>query len=206
MTQQGWIIRNAFIVLVAERPIDTDMLNPEILRESGITPAQWELVEPTEGRAGTFIAYRNGITISAQNTRCVFQQNFNDETVGDPADGIYDVAKRYVDATRLVQYRHVGINWALYQTVPDPKDWLRAYILNPDNSVERYRNIEIKMTAPFGSSLCNLTFTARADEVGLAFNYHFNLNQIALNEAIDQWSKCDHDRRGVLAEHFGRSL
>ena len=52
MTQQGWIIRNAFIVLVAERPINTDMLNPEILRESGITPAQWELVEPTEGRAG----------------------------------------------------------------------------------------------------------------------------------------------------------
>ena len=93
MTQQGWIIRNAFIVLVAERPINTDMLNPEILRESGITPAQWELVEPTEGRAGTFIAYRNGITISAQNTRCVFQQNFNDETVGDPADGIYDVAR-----------------------------------------------------------------------------------------------------------------
>ena len=205
MTQPGWITRSVSIVLVAERPIDADTLNAEILREAGITPAEWELTEPTEDRAEPFIAYRNGITISAQNTRCVFQHNFNDETVGGNADEIYDVAKRYVDATRLGQYRFVGINWALYQAVPDPNDWLRVHLLNPNKSVERYRNIEIKMTAPFGSSLCNLTFTAHTNEVGLAFNYHFNLNDIAPNEAIDQWSECDQNRQCVLAEYFGRS-
>ena len=206
MAQQSWIIRNASVVLLAERPINADTLKAEILRESGITPAEWESIEPNEGRTQPFIAYSNGVTISAQNTRCVFQQNFNDETVDDPADEIYEVAKRYVDATRLTQYRFVGINWALYRTVPDPKDWLRTHLLNPDNPVEQYRNIEIRMTAPFGSSLRNVTYTARAGEVGLACNYHFNSNQTAPNEAIDQWSACDQNRRCVLAEHFGRSL
>ena len=206
MTKQGWIARNASIVLLAERPISADTLTAEILRESGITPPEWELTEPNEGRAPPFIAYRNGITISVQNNRCVFQLNFNDETVGDNANEVYEVAKRYVDATKLVQYRFIGMNWALYQTVPDPKDWLRIHLLNPGKSVERYRDIEIKMTVPFGSSLCNLRFMAHADEVGLAFNYHFNMKDIALNEAIGQWPDCDQNRRCVLAEYFVHSL
>ena len=205
MTQQGWIMQSASVVLVAERPINVETLNADILRESGITLPDWEAIPPTEGRQGTFIAYTNGVSISAQNNRCVFQQTFNDETASDEVEKIYDSAKRYVDATRLVQYRFIGINWALQQTVPDPKDWMRFHLLNPEKSVERYRNIEIKMRAPFSSGFCNLTFTTRAEDVALAFNYHFNMSNISLQDAIDLWQDCDTNRQCVLAEHFGHS-
>jgi hypothetical protein len=205
MNQHGWITQSASVVLVAERPINADTLNPDILRESGITPAHWEVIPPDENRPRTFIAYSNGVTISAQNTRCVFQQNFNSAHVTDSADSIYDVAKRYVDATRLVQYRFVGINWALQKAVSDPKEWMRIHLLNPEKPVDRYRNIEIKMTSQFASGLCTLTFTARAEDVALACNYHFNATQIATQAAIDQWSECEQDRQLALNEHFGSS-
>lgn len=205
MTQHGWITQSASVVLVAERPIGADTLNPDILRESGITPADWEVIPPDENRPRTFIAYSNGVTISAQNTRCVFQQNFNNTQVTNSADSIYDVAKRYVDATRLVQYRFVGINWALQKAVPDPKEWMRIHLLNSEKPVDRYQNIEIKMTSQFASGLCNLTFTARAEDVALAFNYHFNATRIAPQDAIDQWSECEKHRQLALTEHFGPS-
>ena len=205
MTQHGWITQSASVVLVAERPINADTLNPDILRETAITPAHWEVIPPDENRPRTFIAYSNGITVSAQNTRCVFQQNFNSAHVADSADSIYDVAKRYVDATRLVQYRFVGINWALLKAVPDPKEWMRIHLLNPVRPVDRYRNIEIKMASHFASGICNLTFTSRAEEVALAFNYHFSATQIAPQDAIDQWSDCEQDRQSTLIEHFGPS-
>ena len=205
MTQHGWTTQSASVVLVAERSINADTLNPDILRESGITPPHWEAIPPDENRPRTFIAYSNGVTISAQNTRCVFQQNFNSAHVYDRADSIYDVAQRYVDATRLVQYRFVGINWALLKAVSDPKEWMRIHLLNPEEPVDRYRNIEIKMTSQFGPGLCTLTFTARADDVALAFNYHFNAAQIAPQAAIDQWLECERDRQLALTEHFGSS-
>jgi hypothetical protein len=206
MIQQGWITQSASVVLVAHRPINADTLSADILRESGITPQQWEAVPPDESRPGTFIAYSNGVSISAQNNRCVFQQTFDDETVADNGHKIYEVAKRYVDATKLVQYRFIGINWTLHHPVADPKEWMRAHLLNPEKSVERYRNIEIKMTAPFSSGLCNLTFTtARSEQVALAFNYHFNMSNITMQDAIDQWPQCDQNRQCVLNEQFGRS-
>ena len=205
MAEQGWITQSAVVVLVAERPITTDTLRADILRESGITPPEWEEIPPNEGGNRIFIPYSNGVSISAQTNRCVFQQTFNDETVDDHASKIYDVAKRYLDATRLVQYRFIGINWTLYHTVADPKDWMRVHLLNPEKSLGRYQNIQIKMTAPFGSGLCNLTFTARVEEVALAFNYHFNARDMPLQDAIDQWPQCDQDRKHVLAEHFGPS-
>ena len=205
MTEQGWIKQSASVVLVAERPITSDTLRADILRESGITPPEWEEIPPSESSARIFIAYSNGVSISAQTNRCVFQQTFNDEIVDGHAHKIYDVAKRYVDATRLVPYRLVGINWTLHHKVADPKDWMRVNLLNPEKFPEIYRNIEIKMSVPFGSGLCNLTFTARAEEVALAFNYHFNARNIAPQDAIDQWPQCDQNRKGVLAEYFGPS-
>lgn len=205
MAQQDWITQTASVVLIGERPINHDTLSVGILRESEITPRHWEATPTEEGRPRTFIAYTNGVSISAQNTRCVFQQTFDDETVAADVEQIYEAAKRYVDATRLVQYRFVGINWTLHLTVPDPKDWMQVHLLNPNRPLDRYRNIELKMTAPFDSSLCNLTFTARAEHVALAFNYHFNMRNIAPQDAIDQWLQCDQNRQCILTEHFGHS-
>ena len=205
MTQQGWITQTASVVLIAERPINPDTLSVDILRESGVTPQHWEATPTEEGSPRTFIAYTNGVSISAQNTRCVFQQTFNDETVADDVHQIYEAAKRYVDATRLVQYRFVGINWTLHLAAPDPKEWVQVHLLNPDKPLDRYRNIELKLTAPFDSSVCNLTFAARSEHVALASNYHFNMRNIAPHEAIDKWLQCDQNRRCVLTEDFGHS-
>ena len=204
--QDGWKMRNVSVVLVAERRIDTETLDADILRDAGITPFEWEGTVSDESRGRNFLDYGDGITISAQNTRCVVQQNFNDEADLGINDEIYQVAKRYIDATRLVRYRFLGLNWSLYQRVANPRDWFIAHLLNPNNSLEHYGSFEIKLTKPFGRSSCNFTFTSRADEVVLNCNYHFDLSRTAPDVAIDQWSECDQNLWSVLKERFSHSL
>ena len=119
--QANWVVRQASVVLVAERPIDVQTLSPETLQEAGVIPPDWQLAEQTEGSNQPFIAYDNGVTISSQNNRCVFQLEMNNHFVDDYK--VHDLAKRYVDATKLIQYRLIGINWNLHASVPDPRSW-----------------------------------------------------------------------------------
>ena len=196
----NWIVREASVILLAERPIDVQTLSPETLEAAGVTPPDWRTIEQTEGSNQPFIAYDNGVTISSQNTRCVFQLEMNNHFVDDYK--VHDLAKRYVDATKLIQYRFIGINWNLHASVADPGSWIHSKLLVSNESLRHFDDVEIRLTTAFGISLCNLTFTTREDGVELNSNYHFDLSGITPTSALAQWTECHQHLRDQLSESF----
>ena len=196
----NWVVRYAAVVLVAEHPIDAQTLSPETLERAGVTPPHWRCTEQTEGSNQPLLAYDNGVTISSQNTRCVFQFDMNNAFLDDYQ--VHDIAKRYVDATKLISYRFIGINWSLHTSVPDPLSWVRSKILTPLESLQKFTDVEIRLTAQFGVSLCNLMLTTSGAEVGLDCNYHFDLSNTAPTAALDQWTECHAHLQHQLQESF----
>ena len=198
--QANWVVRQASVVLLAERPIDVQTLTPETLEAAGVTPPDWRLVEQTEGSNQPFISYDNSVTISSQNNRCVFRFEMNNHFVDDYK--VHDLARRYVDANKLIQYRFIGINWNLHASVPDSTSWIHSKLLASNESLRNFDDVEISLTTAFGISLCNLTFTNLEAGVELDSNYHFDLSGITPTSVLAQWTECHQHLQHQLSESF----
>jgi hypothetical protein len=192
-----WTVRHASVVLVADHPIETYMLSPEVLRTANVTPGDWEQIQYSEGSSPPLVAYSNGVTISAQDTRCVFNLDLSGQFQENYE--IHAVAKRYLAATRIVPYRFIGINWNLFAAMPSPEQWIHSNLLAPKRFFQPCENLEVRMTQPLDFTLCNLAFTTRDGEVVVDCNYHFDLSDISAEAAIDRWKDCyRHLRREVI--------
>ncbi len=202
--RDDWAVRDTSVVMVADRPIETYTLSAETLRVANVTPQDWEEDPQGEGSSQTLVAYKNGVTISSQNTRCVFQLDLSGQFREDYE--IHAVARRYLDVTRIVPYRFIGMNWSLYSNLPDPQEWLRYNLLTPKQFLQAGINLEIRMTKPLEFTSCNLTFTTRESEVVLDCNYHFDLNNISPIAAIDRWMDCHSHLKDEVVTNFLRSL
>jgi len=100
-------IKEFSIVVVAKNHNPT-ILNPDFLKINKIVPAEWQLARnPICVEPMSQVAFKNGITITAQLDRVIFletvQSNNQDMTV--PM-----IARKYIEILPHVEYTAVGIN------------------------------------------------------------------------------------------------
>ena len=109
--QSSFAVRHVSVVLVSAAQMDPQSIRPEMLSAAGIVPADWAPQDSINTPVLSRTVYQNGFAVQIEGNRCVFQ-----EAVGGEIRHTYEthgLAKRYVDAMKLVGYTAVGLNWKL---------------------------------------------------------------------------------------------
>jgi hypothetical protein len=106
--QKRFDLTELSIVIVAENHSPT-VLNPDFLKFNGIVPKEWVVSKPPLcAHPVSQVEYQNGVRITAELDKLIF---FKPEpTKSDSDTTISDIAKRYVNTLRHVNYKAVGIN------------------------------------------------------------------------------------------------
>ena len=204
----GATIRHASVVLVSESPIESRSVTPETLRTGGIVPEDWvdanvvnhPLVAGLMAGLVAVNEYQNGISIRAEGNRCVFQQR----TDGDFPDTyeVHDLAARYADAMRLAPYQAVGINWQVTVERSDPPGWIGEKMTNSEGIMADFRPVSLQISKQLEVATCNLTFRADNRRILLDCNYHFDLTNCSLQDAIGSWEGCQRHLREELLPYL----
>ena len=190
------------VVLVSPNPIDPQSIRPEVLSNAGIIPANWVA---TGGISIPIVAqtqYQNGFTIQAEGNRCIFQ-----EPIAGPLRETYevhDLAKRYVDATKLVTYNAIGLNWLLEITVENPNFWIREKLMGDAANFSDFHPTSLQVAKQLGFVVCNLNFRDEAGRIIVDCNYHFQLARSSpdlMASTLDSWRRCqEHLTRDLLPQ------
>lgn len=106
--QKEFVFSELSIVIVAENHNPT-LLNPDFLKFNDIVPREWVVGQPPLcTHPISQVEYKNGIKITAElNKLILFQPKYVDS---HSDSNIPDIAKRYVEVLRHVNYIAVGIN------------------------------------------------------------------------------------------------
>ena len=95
------------VVLVADSN-NPSIINPDFLKYNGIVDAGFEVQDfPISTPAFSRVAYKNGITVTSDPARVLFQQTRELTRANVVSPGI---AKRYLQCIPHVPYRAIGIN------------------------------------------------------------------------------------------------
>ena len=190
MTDQTPTLEHTSVVLVSPSPIDTQSIRPEALTYAQIVPLDWVLTNRLSTPVLALAQYQNGVSIRAEGNRCIFQ-----EVIGGPLRQTYEVhrlVRRYLEATKLVPYNAIGINWMLELVVEDPKAWIRKQ-LGDLQQFPDFSPVSLKIAKPMATGVCNLTFITEQTQRALAVdcNYHFQLSSsLQPMAALDRWKQC----------------
>ena len=182
-----WTLRNSSIVLVSEQPLDTKSVAPDTLVRSFVVPSEWTVTNRMNSQVIATAEYANGTVIRLEGNRCVFQQNVGGDFLEDyPAFGI---ARKYAEASRVISYTAMGINWNLESKMDAPGEWLMRKLAAESRLAPDFQPTSIKLARNQGRAVCNLNFNLESEAIVLDCNYHIALgNGIPENE-IDNWSR-----------------
>ena len=187
------------VVLVSPAPIDPQSIRPEALSNAGIVPVNWV---PTGGISIPVVAqtlYQNGFTFQVEGNRCVLQ-----EPVGGALRDTYEVhaiAKGYVDATKLVPYTAVGINWLLGLSVENPAKWLQEKLMGDFRNFSDFRPASLQISKQLGFVTCNLNFRSENDRISVDCNYHFQIEHSSpevIATTLASWWRCQEHLTGEV--------
>ena len=203
------IVRQASVVLVSQSPIDPQTIRPEALSSAGIVPGDWVPVSwtPTGGIYTPVVAqtlYQNGFSIQTEGNRCVFQE---------PADRgfldayeVHPLVKRYIEATKLLPYSAVGINWMLDVTVENPYQWINERLGRIGGKFPEFSVTSVQITKYIEFVLCYLNFRIENGTIVTDCNYHFPLaadDPDSMAATLDYWHWCQENlSRDLLARFF----
>ena len=181
--------RHVSVILVSPSPIDPQSIGPETLNRAKIIPTDWVLGnQQVNSPVFALTQYKNGVSITAEGNRCIFQ-----EVIGGalrPKYAIHELARRYIEATKLVPYNAMGINWLLNVAVDNPSEWIRGQI-GDSGKFPGFSPISLQIAKPWGSAICNLVFRIEQQIVVLDCNYHFQLGgSLQPMAALDHWHQC----------------
>ena len=198
----NWVLRHSSIVLVSEQPLDAKSVAPDTLTRSSIVPSEWSVASNMNLQVIATTEYANGVVIRLEGNRCVFQQNvagdFRDEY---PA---FEIARKYAEASRVISYNALGINWNLESQLNAPSEWFKSRLSAESPLAADFQPTSIRMAKQQGHAVCNLSFNLESEAVALECNYHIALrNGIPENE-IDIWNRYqEHLREKVLPTIIG---
>lgn len=107
-SMEPFVIQDLALVVVARNHNPT-ILNPDFLRTNHIVPENWELEGPAlcvDPLAA--VSYTTGVNITAQANQVAFRQSI----AGKDRTQVFlpDIAAKYVETLRHVNYRALGIN------------------------------------------------------------------------------------------------
>jgi hypothetical protein len=181
-------VRHASVVLVSPSPIEPRSVRPETLSGAKIIPASWTVGNQINSPVFAVTQYQNGISIQIEGNRCIFQ-----ETIGGPLRPkyeIHNIARDYLEATRLVPYSAVGINWLLDFTLDNPAEWITKQV-GDAGRFPGFSPTSLQLTKPWGLAVCNLIIRLDQQNVAIDCNYHFQLNEsLQPMAALDKWRTC----------------
>jgi hypothetical protein len=109
----------ALVISVQQQ--DPSLLTPEFLSYSGIIPQDWELArQPVRAQQVAQVSYQNGISILAYPDRAVFVETLSSKTEENIA--LPNIAQRYSEVLRNMDFRAVGVNFRGHVLFPDPEE------------------------------------------------------------------------------------
>ena len=112
---QALEIQELSIVITAKN-YDPALLNPGFLKYSGVVNSDWKLArQPIINSRASQIIFDNGIYIAAEPNRLMFVEALNNKEEISNAE-IPDLARRYTEILRTIEYQAVGINFRGYIT------------------------------------------------------------------------------------------
>ena len=183
-------VRSASVVLVSSGLVDPQSVSPEKLGRAGVVPYEWSVANTVTTELAARTEYDNRISISVDGNRCVFL-----EQVEGPfrhAYQVHDVAKRYADATRLVQYDAIGVNWTLDVIGVDPSEWLHDKVVGLGSVFGDFQTSQVRMVKWEGDYFFNITMVNDQSGILLDCNYHYQVADsppqliAAILERVDQ--------------------
>ena len=153
-------------IVITAKDYDPSLLNPGLLKYSGIVPEDWELArQPVISNRGSQIVFNNGVYIAAQPNRLMFVEAMNDKE--DPSTArIPEIARRYIEILRTIKYQAVGINFRGYTTCTNTTVESNNYLI--DNFIQpgAWQNCGNK---PVKAGL-NLAFDYEEKQLSLSIN------------------------------------
>lgn len=203
MAQQlGFTVRHSSVVLVSPSPVDPQSIRPEILSNARIVPDSWVSANNINTPVLAVTQYQNGVTVQTEGNRCVFQEQIG----GDWRDTyeVHPLAKRYAEATSLVPYNALGINWLLDIVVGNPAQWIREKTMGNGDSFPGFSPMSLQMVKRLSFAVCNLTFRAENTRIVVDCNYHVQTESRPLDmilSTLDSWQRYqDHLKREVVPQ------
>lgn len=190
------------MVLLSEHPFDAKSVAPDTLVRSSVVPSDWTVTNRINLQVVATTQYGNGASIRIEGNRCIFQQDVNGDFLDEyPA---FEVAKKYAEASRVISYSALGINWNLESKTSVPGEWFRSKLSTDSTLVPDFQPTSIRMARNLGRVVCNLNFTLESEAIVLDCNYHIALgNGIPENE-IDLWARYQEQlREKVLPTIWG---
>ena len=171
--QLKFVTYQASVVLVSPSPIDPQSIKPETLKRAGIVT--WESVESITTPVFAQTRYQNGIHIRTEGNRCVFQEPLNEASPTDYNYKVHRLAERYAEATKLVAYNALGINWESRIEAKDPARWFSEKLVRNLRLTE-FSPRSVQMAKVIDSTVsCIVTFATRDEKLIANFNYHCQL-------------------------------
>ena len=208
---QALEIQELAIVITAKN-YDPSLLNPNFLKYSGIIPEDWELArQPVVSNRASQIVFNNGIYIAAQPNRLMFVEALNNKEDKTEAR-IPQLARKYIEILRTIEYQALGINFRGYSTVTNTTVEENNYLIDKLIQPGEWQQCGTK---PVKAGL-NLLFSyddkqlnVSVNEAGLKLpeseqvpvvlysgNFHYDISEKepenvlpSLNSIIDNWQQ-----------------
>ena len=169
-------VRSASVVLVSSGLVDPQSVIPDKLSHAGVIPHDWVVVNAATTELAARTEYDNGVSISVDGNRCAFLEQI--EGPFQPSYEVHEVALRYADATRLVQYDAIGVNWSLDVVGVNPSEWLRDKVVGLGSVFGDFQTSQVRMVKWAGDYFFNITVVDDHSGILLDCNYHY---QVASN-------------------------
>ena len=198
MVEQEITVRHASVVLASPSPMDPQTIRSDVLVRGNVVPQDWQQANQISTPVLAVTQFQNGFSVQIDGNRCVFQEPVNGQ-LKDPYS-VHGVARQYLDATKLVQYNAVGLNWMLESSHVEPAEWYDRYFSGSGDFSE-YSPVSLQMQKTAGVVVCNLVFRfmqpSRSLEVEC--NFHFALGpSLTPLAALDHWRQCQNLMRDEI--------
>ena len=181
-------VREVSVVLVSQSPIEPQSLRPDVLRNTGIVPPEWVIANNISTPVIAQLSYQNGFAIQAEGTRYIFKEPIGGELRHTYT--IHSLATRYLEASKLVPYNAMGINWLLDVDVPNPNAWITQH-LTGESKLRGFSPISLQLVQQFDIAVCNLIFKIGTRGIAIDCNYHFQLSDTPTDDALAILQKWD---------------
>jgi hypothetical protein len=154
------------VIVITANNYDPSLLNPGFLKYSGIINSNWELAkEPIVSSRGSQIIFNNGIYLVAQPNRLMFGEALNTKENISNAE-IPQLAHRYTEILRTIEYQAIGINFRGYITCTNTTVEDNSYLLDNFIKPGEWQNCG---SSPVKAGM-NLVFPYEDKQLSLSIN------------------------------------
>lgn len=112
------LITQDLVITIAAKGLNPAIINPDILKYSGVIPIEWELVRPAvHSNKSVQMAFTNGINVIGEMNRVMFAEPLTDKSSDEIL--VADLAKRYAESLPNLEFKGISIDIRGYISAED---------------------------------------------------------------------------------------